>query len=136
VARHHLLATASAQAAEGELRGEPKRRWERIKDELRAVGCHAGGYRLLDGDGTWSLYCSRVIYGHWRVVTAYAAGEVVVVGIGQHDGPALYTELASELGTSAVGVRREDKPGCCGPDGWPTVGVTRRSRRRGPAASS
>jgi hypothetical protein len=63
------------------------------------------------------------------VITTYAAGEVAVVAIGQHDGPALYRELGSELGTAAVGLRREDKPDCCGPDGWPTLGETGRSRR-------
>ncbi len=82
------------------------------------------------GSGRWSLYCSRVICANWRVVTTYRPGEVIVVGIGRHEGAALYAELANEIGTSAVGVRRDEKPECCGQDGWPTLGEPRRERRR------
>lgn len=129
MAKHRLRSTPSAKKAADNLSGKPRLNWERITGELEAAGCRAGGHRLMGDDGRWSPYCSRLVYGEWRVITTYATDEVAVVAIGQHDGPAMYRELGSELGTAAVGVRREDKPDCCGPDGWPTLGEPGRSRR-------
>ncbi len=93
-----------------------------MEADLKAQGCRAGGYRLLGNDGNWSPYCCKHLYGRWRVITTFEPGIATVTAVGEHDGPDFYTQLSHELGISGVGRGREQKPDCCGPDGWPTPG--------------
>jgi hypothetical protein len=55
------------------------------------------------------------------VVTTFEPGIVWILAVGEHDGPAFYKHLADNLGISSAGRRREKKPPCCGPDGWPSM---------------
>jgi hypothetical protein len=123
VARHQLRLTPSADAAVRKLRGKPAEDWDRLKPELKAQGCRAAGYRLL-GEGVWSLYCCKHLHGQWRVISTFEPGIVWVIEVAEHDGPGLYKRLSDELGISAVGRRREEKPRCCSDDGWPTIDAT------------
>jgi hypothetical protein len=54
------------------------------------------------------------------VVTTFEPGIVWIIAVGEHDGPGFYKNLADNLGISSAGRRREEKPRCCGPDGWPS----------------
>ena len=120
-----MRATPSVVAASRTLTGPARRQYERQLDALRARGCRAGGYRLLDDDGEPSAYCGVHIYRDWRLIATFEDRDVILVALGQHDGPGFYRELAAELGTGAVGQRRSAKPACCGAQGWPSVGVSR-----------
>lgn len=119
---HRLRLTPSADKAVRGLRGKPAAAWIRVEAELKAQGCRAAGYRLLGSDGNWSPYCCKHLYGRWRVITTFEPGIATVTAVGEHDGPGFYTQLSHELGISGVGRGREQKPDCCGPDGWPTTG--------------
>lgn len=123
MATHRLRLTPSAEQAVGALRGKPAAAWTRLEADLKAQGCRAGGYRLLGSDGNWSLFCCKHLYGRWRVITTFEPGIATVTAVGEHDGPGFYAQLSHELGVSGVGRAREQKPGCCGSDGWPTVGT-------------
>jgi hypothetical protein len=125
VSRHRLRLTPSADKAIDDLRGAPAADWDRLEPELKAQGCRAAGYRLLDGDGTWSPYCCKHLYGRWRIISTFEPGIVWIIAVGEHDGPELYKRLSDELGISSVGRGREQKPSCCGDDGWPTIGTIR-----------
>lgn len=127
-ARFQILATERADEAIKGLRGEAKRSYERHKESLRDQGCRAAGYRLLDDDGSWSDYCCLHIYGKWRVITTFEDNTVYIVSVGQHDGDGFYGELGNTLKIRAVGARREQKPQCCGTDGWPTLGPFRNAK--------
>lgn len=122
MARHRLLLTPSADAAIRDLRGKEEAAWERLEPELKAQGCRAGGYRLLADDGSWSLYCCEHLHGRWRVISTFEPEIVWIIAVGEHDGPRFYKRLSEELDIAGVGHGREQKPGCCGEDGWPTVG--------------
>jgi hypothetical protein len=77
--------------------------------------------RLLAADGGWSRYCCKHLSGRWRAITTFERRIVWIVAVGEHDGPAFYKHLAADLGISSAGRRREQKPPCCGPDGWPSM---------------
>lgn len=121
MAEHQLRRTPSADSSIQALRGKPAKDWERLERELMSQGCRAAGYRLLAPDGNWSLYCCKHLGGKWRVITAFQPGIVWIIAVGEHDGPAFYKQLADSLGISSAGRRREQKPPCCGPGGWPSM---------------
>jgi hypothetical protein len=58
-------------------------------------------------------------------VSTFESEVVWIVAVGEHDGPRFYKRLSGELGIAGVGHGREQKPDCCGDDGWPTIGTTR-----------
>jgi hypothetical protein len=128
VPEHRLRLTPLADTTVRGLRGRPATAWQRLETELKSRGCRVAGYRLLDDDGGWSQFCCKHLYGSWRVISTFGPTAVTVVAVGQHDGTAFYEHLSSELGISGVGRRREQKPGCCGAAGWPTLGQV--SKRR------
>jgi hypothetical protein len=134
VAAHRLLLTPTADAAVNALRGKPAADWRRLESELEAQGCRAAGYRLLGADSNWSPYCCKHLHGKWRVITTFEPSIVWIIDVVEHDGPKLYEELATKLGISSVGQKREHKPGCCGETGWPSVGPTREQRHKPPAS--
>lgn len=135
MARHQLRLTPSADAAIRELRGKPAQDWDRLKPELKAQGCRAGGYRLLGRDGSWSSYCCKHLHGQWRVISTFEPGIVWVIAVGEHDGPQFYRLLSNDLGILGVGRGREQKPACCDDDGWPTIGSSKMIPQRESAAS-
>jgi hypothetical protein len=102
--------------------------WNRLESELKAQGCRAGGYRLLGGDGNWSPYCCKHLHGQWRVISTFEPGSVWIIAVGQHDGPQFYKRLSEDLAISGAGRARDQKPACCGDEGWPTIGATRATR--------
>jgi hypothetical protein len=69
------------------------------------------------------------------VITTFEPSIAWIIDVVEHDGPELYKKLATELGISAVGQKREHKPDCCGEDGWPSTGPTRVQQRK-PAGDS
>jgi hypothetical protein len=113
VATHRLLLTPSADEVVKRLRGSPAAGWTRLQGELKSQGCQAGGYRLLGADGELSPYCCRHLVGQWRVICLFEPGTATVIAVGEHDGPAFYRHLATDLGISEAGRRREQKPPCC-----------------------
>jgi hypothetical protein len=121
VAEHQLRRTPSADRAIQALRGRSAKDWERLEPELKSHGCRSAGYRLLAADEGWSHYCCKHLSGRWRVVTTFEPGIVLIIAVGEHDGPAFYKHLADNLEISSAGRQREEKPPCCGPDGWPSM---------------
>jgi len=73
------------------------------------------------------MYCCKHLHGSWRAISTFEPGIVWIVAIGEHDSARFYKRLADDLDISRVGRRREQKPACCGKDGWPAVGRTRAS---------
>jgi len=55
------------------------------------------------------------------VITTFEPSIAWIIDVVEHDGPQLYKELATKLGISNIGQKREHKPDCCGEDGWPNV---------------
>ena len=134
--RHRLRITPDAQAIRARLRGDSADRFEKLRVALKAQACKAAGYRLLARDGGWSEYCCVHLDRDWRVILTFDEDGGQIVHIGRHDGPAFYALLADEYGISGSGQRREQKPDCCGQDGWPSVGLTQaeKTAKRQPAA--
>jgi hypothetical protein len=133
-----LRATPAAAAAIGRLRGRALKSYVALEAELRKQGCGVAGYRLLGAeDGGYSEFCCKRLVDDWRVITTFEPDVAIVVAVGRHDGRAFYAELSRTLAIGAVGQGREEKPDCCGKDGWPGVGSVpgeRRGRRKSASA--
>lgn len=118
-----VRATPAAVAASEGLRGTARKSYEAFEVELRKQGCRVAGYRLLGaGKGGYSEYCCKRLVGDWRVIATFEPGIVIVVAVGRHDDRAFYVDLAKTYEIGPIGQRREEKPACCGEDGWPNVG--------------
>ncbi|GEM_PF-1864568 len=127
--RFAVQATPAAAAAIAALRGKARKSYDAFLSELRRGGCTVAGYRLLAGDpADYSEYCCKPLAENWRVITTFEPSIAWIIDIVEHDGPQLYKELATKLGISNIGQRREHKPDCCGKDGWPSTGETREQR--------
>jgi hypothetical protein len=128
--RFKIQATPAADRAIRDLRGTTAKRYAQLENELRAQGCAAAGYRLLAPErGDFSPYCCKHLDRRWRVVTTFAPGVARIVAVGEHDGQAFYSGLASALEINPVGTQREAKPACCGDNGWPSVGASSKRSR-------
>lgn len=125
-----IEASAAAARVIARLKGDAAKRWLGLRQELVAQGCRAAGYRLLARDGGASEYCCKHLDRTWRVVATFEPSVVVVVAVGRHDGPAFYAALSKHYEIREIGQRRDNRPACCGEDGWPTLGTTRASRTR------
>jgi hypothetical protein len=126
-----VRATPAAAAAIEGLRGTARKSYDAFERELRKQGCKVGGYRLLGAEkGGYSEYCCKRLVEDWRAITTFEPGVAIVVALGRHDDRTFYVDLAKTLEIGEVGQRREEKPGCCGEDGWPSVGSTPSERRR------
>jgi hypothetical protein len=126
-----LRVTPAAAAAIEGLRGTPRKSYDAFESELRKQGCKVAGYRLLGAEeGRYSEHCCKRLVEDWRAITTFEPGVAIVVTLGRHDDRAFYADLAKTLEIGAVGQRREEKPACCGEDGWPSVGLTPSERRR------
>jgi hypothetical protein len=132
--RFRVRATPSANDVIGGLRSRARQDYANLELELKTQGCKAAGYRLLASSGEPSEVCCKHLAGLWRVVTTFEPGVVWVVAVGQHDGPVFYRNLAKDYEIGAIGQRREHRPGCCGDDGWPSLGETAARRRTEPSA--
>lgn len=118
-----LRATQAAGAAIDRLRGRARKSYAAFEAELRKQGCGVAGYRLLGAeDGGYSEFCCKRLVDDWRVITTFEPGVAIVVAVGRHDSRAFYAELSQTFAIGAVGQGREEKPACCGEDGWPSVG--------------
>lgn len=132
--RFRVRATRAADAAIRELRGRARSDYVALEAALKAQGCRAAGYRLLAETGLPSEFCCKHLTGRWRVITTFDPGIVVIVAVGEHDGPRFYRTLAKQYEIGEIGQQRDQRPGCCGDEGWPRVGVTRgRAARIAPA---
>jgi hypothetical protein len=126
-----VRATPAAAAAIEGLRGTARKSYDAFERELRRQGCKVAGYRLLGAEkGGYSEHCCKRLVEDWRVIATFEPGVAIVVAIGRHDDRAFYADLAKTLEIGVVGRRREEKPDCCGEDGWPSVGLTPSERRR------
>jgi hypothetical protein len=118
-----LRATPAAAAAIDRLRGRARKSYAAFEAELRKQGCRVAGYRLLGADhGGYSELCCRRLVDDWRAITTFEPGVAIVVAVGRHDSRAFYVELSQTLAIGAVGQGRQEKPACCGEDGWPSIG--------------
>jgi hypothetical protein len=117
-----VLATRAAAGAIEELRGRARKSYEAFEAELRKQGCKVAGYRLLGADGGHSEYCCKRLLADWRAITTFEPGVAIVVALGRHEERGFYADLAKTLEIGAAGRRRQEKPGCCGEDSWPSVG--------------
>ena len=77
------------------------------------------GYRLPAEDGGLSEYCCKRLVEDWRTITTFEPGVVLLVALGRHDDRAFYADLAKTLEIGTSGRRRQEKPDCCGENGWP-----------------
>lgn len=119
-----VQATRAATTVIDGLRGKARKSYEAFEGELRMQGCKVAGYRLLGSDGEHSEYCCKRLVEDWRVIVTFEPGVAVVVALGRHDDRAFYAGVAETLEISATGRRRQEKPDCCGVDGWPGIGPT------------
>lgn len=119
-----IRATRDATAAIDGLRGKARKSYDAFEAELRKQGCKVAGYRLLADDGGHSEYCCKRLVEDWRVIMTFEPGVAIVVVLGRHDDREFYIDLATTLEISAAGRRRQEKPDCCGEDGWPSAGAT------------
>lgn len=127
-----VRATPAATAAIEGLRGKARKSYDAFERELRKQGCKVGGYRLLGAEkGSYSEYCCKRLVADWRAIITFEPGAAVIVALGRHDDRAFYADLATALEIGAVGQRREEKPACCGKDGWPSVGPIPSERKPG-----
>jgi hypothetical protein len=118
-----LGATPAAAAAIDRLRGKARKSYGAFEAELRKQGCRVAGYRLLGiEDGGYSEFCCKQLIDDWRAITTFEPDVAIVVAVGRHDSRAFYAELSKTLEIGAAGQGREEKPACCGEDGWPSVG--------------
>jgi hypothetical protein len=132
-----VRATPAAAAAIGALRGKARKSYDAFESELRKQGCKVAGYRLLaEKRAGYSDYCRKALVENWRVITTFEPGVAIVVALGRHDEQGFYADLATTLKIGAVGQGREEKPACCGEDGWPSTGLTREERGKRPRRSA
>lgn len=132
--RFRVQATPAADSVIRGLRGRARSDYAALEAALKAEGCRAAGYRLLNGTGLPSEFCCKHLRGRWRVITTFDPGVVAIVAVGEHDGPRFYRNLAKQYEVGEIGQNRDQRPGCCGEEGWPSLGVTRRrAARKAPA---
>jgi plasmid maintenance system killer protein len=127
--RFRLRITPAAQEVREQLRGRSATKFEALQAALKAEACKAGGYRLLARDGEWSEFCCIHLDREWRVILTFDAGGTQIVHVGRHDGPEFYASLSSQYDIDDAGQKRDQKPACCGDDGWPSVGLSRLEKR-------
>jgi hypothetical protein len=83
------------------LRGEAKKHFDRVIEELKHRGCEAGGIRMRGETGADHWVCERRFYRDWRMHLVF--GDEDVHGEGAQDIP----------GLSGIGRARDDQPACC-----------------------
>jgi hypothetical protein len=98
------------------LRGEAKKGFDRVVEELRHRGCEAGGIRMRADTGADHRVCERRFYRAWRMHMVFGDEENIVISwVGQHDEDEdVHTQGARGIpGLSGVGRARDEQPECC-----------------------
>lgn len=98
------------------LRGEAKKRFDRVIDELRQRGCEAGGIRMRAETGADHRVCERRFYRDWRMHLVFGDEQNIVVSwVGRHtEDEDIHGEGAEGIpGLSGLGRGRDQQPKCC-----------------------
>lgn len=98
------------------LRGEAKKRFDRVVEELRHRGCEAGGIRMRADTGADHRVCERRFYRDWRMHLVFGDDENIVISwVGRHtEDEAVHAEGARGIpGLSGIGRARDQQPKCC-----------------------
>jgi hypothetical protein len=98
------------------LRGEAKKKFDRVVDELRHRGCEAGGTRMRAEVGTDHWVCERRFYRDWRMHLVFGdKNDIVISWVGRHtEHEAVHVEGARGIpGLSGIGRARDLQPKCC-----------------------
>lgn len=92
------------------LRGEAKKGFNRVVEELRHRGCEAGGIRMRAQTGGDHWVCERRFYSDWRMHLVFGDEENIVISwVGQHsEDEDVHTEGARGIsGLSGIGRARD-----------------------------
>lgn len=98
------------------LRGEAKKRFDRVVEELRHRGCEAGGIRMRAETGTNHRVCERRFYRDWRIHVVFGEKDDIVISwVGRHtEDEEVHVEGAQGIpGLSGIGRARDEQPKCC-----------------------
>jgi len=98
------------------LRGEPKKHFDRVVEELKRRGCEAGGIRMRGETGADHWVCERRLYRDWRMHLVFGDEENIVISwVGEHtEDEDVHGEGAQNIpGLSGMGRARDDQPACC-----------------------
>lgn len=98
------------------LRGEVKRKFDRVVTELRQRGCEAGGIRMRADTGADHRVCERRFYRDWRLHLVFGdEDDIVISWVGRHnEDEDVHSDGAEAIpGLSAIGRRRDQQPACC-----------------------
>ena len=98
------------------LRGEAKKKFDRVVDELRQRGCEAGGIRMRAETGTDHHVCERRFYRDWRMHLVFGDEDNIVISwVGRHTEDEDVHADGSEAipGLSGIGRARDQQPACC-----------------------
>jgi hypothetical protein len=98
------------------LRGEAKKRFDRVIDELRGRGCEAGGIRMRAETGVNHHVCERRFYRDWRMHLVFGEEDDIVISwVGRHtEDEDVHAEGAEAIpGLSGIGRARDHQPSCC-----------------------
>ena len=118
-----VRATPAAVAAIDGLRGRARKSYEAFEGELRKQGCKVAGYRLLAAEGgEYSEYCCKRLVDDWRVIVTFEPASPSLSQSAATMIARLDADLSMTIEVGPIGQRREEKPDCCGEDGWPSMG--------------
>jgi hypothetical protein len=98
------------------LRGEVKKHFDRVIEELRHRGCEAGGIRMRAETGADHRVCERRFYRDWRMHLVFGDdSDIVISWVGQHtEDEDVHSEGARAIpGLSGLGRARDAQPPCC-----------------------
>jgi hypothetical protein len=98
------------------LRGEAKKRFDRVVEELRHRGCEAGGIRMRTDTGADHRVCERRFYAACRMHLVFGDDENIVISwVGEHtEDEDVHMEGARGIpGLSGIGRARDEQPKCC-----------------------
>ena len=98
------------------MRGEAKKHFDRVIEELKHRGCEAGGIRMRGETGADHWVCERRFYRDWRMHLVFGDEENIVISwVGEHtEDEDVHGEGAQDIpGLSGIGRARDDQPACC-----------------------
>jgi hypothetical protein len=98
------------------LRGEVRKRFDRVVEELRHQGCEAGGIRMRADTGADHRVCERRFYRDWRMHLVFGDDDDIVISwVGRHrEDEDVHAEGARDIpGLSGIGRARDAQPQCC-----------------------
>lgn len=98
------------------LRGEVKKRFDGVVEELRHRGCEAGGIRMRADTGQDHRVCERRFYRDWRMHLVFGdEDDIVISWVGRHtEDEDVHTQGARGIpGLGGIGRARDEQPKCC-----------------------